>query len=57
VVGINFEVLDLLLTVKHLPAFYAEDFPVGFHFNDVQPVDESVPLAGVPFDHNFYYIL
>lgn len=50
-IRIQLEVLNLLFTVQHLPALYAEYLTVRLGFNGVQSVDEGVPLLRMSLYH------
>ena len=39
------EVLNLLLTIEHLPALDAQDLAVRFLLDGLQSVDEAMPLS------------
>jgi hypothetical protein len=44
VVWESFQVLYLLLAVKHLPALDTEYLSVGFGLDDIEAVDKCAPL-------------
>ena len=44
-VGVNSKMLNLLLAIKHLPAFYAEHLPIALCFYCIEASDEGVPLS------------
>ena len=45
------KMLDLLLTIKHLPALDTKYFAIGLLFYVIKFFDEGVPLRGISFDH------
>ena len=51
VVGVLFQVLNLLFAVEHLPALDAKDLSVRFLLDGVQSVDEGGPLGRVSLYH------
>lgn len=50
-VGVELEVLDLLLAVQHLPALDAEHLAVGLLLDLVESLNERVPLGRIPLNH------
>lgn len=51
-VRMNFQVLDLLLAVQHLPALDTEHFAITLLFNRVESVYEDLPFGRITFDHD-----
>ena len=43
--------LDFLLAVQHLPAFYAEDLSVGLCLDEVEALNEVFPFWRITLDH------
>lgn len=44
-IRVDFEVLDFLLTIKHLPTFNAQYLAVGLLLDNVKPVYECGPFC------------
>ena len=50
-VGVGFEVLDLLLAIQHLPTLDAEYLTVRLLLNLAESVNERVPFRRISLNH------
>ena len=48
-----FQMLNLLLTIKHLPALNAKHFSIRLLFDRIKSIDEGGPFGRVTLDHTF----
>ena len=44
-IRVDFEMLNFLLAIKHLPTFNAQDLAVGLLLDYIKPIYECVPFS------------